>query len=103
MLDEDFLTVNMMIKWLKFGFGKASDNVNEEIRAGRISRDEGIKLVEQFDGKCPPNVIEGFCSYIGISIKEFWIVVDRFVNKRLFTRVSQGVYEKNFKVGVNLA
>jgi N-acetyl sugar amidotransferase len=102
MLDEDFMTLNMMIKWLKFGFGKASDNINEEIRAGRISRDEGIKVVEQFDGKCPPHVIEAFCNYIEISIEEFWIVVDRFVNKELFTRVSQGIYQKNFKVGENL-
>jgi N-acetyl sugar amidotransferase len=103
MLDEDFMLLNMMIKWLKFGFGKASDNINEEIRAGRISREDGIKIVEQFDGRCPTHVISDFCNYIGITVGEFWNVVDKFVNKELFTRVSEGVYRKKFKVGVSLA
>ena len=38
-----------MIKYYKYGFGRTSDYVNEEIRIGRISREEGIKLVEKYD------------------------------------------------------
>jgi N-acetyl sugar amidotransferase len=101
MLDEDFMTLNMMIKWLKFGFGRASDNVNDEIRAGRISREQGIMLVEQFDGRCPEHVIIQFCDYLEISLDEFWRVVDKFVNKALFKRISLGLYEPRFKVGTN--
>jgi N-acetyl sugar amidotransferase len=102
MLDEDFFTLNMMIKWLKFGFGKATDNVNEEIRMNRISRKEAIEIVEKYDGRCPSWVIEKFCQYIGIDTQEFWKVVDDFVNPKLFEKVAQGVYQKKFKVGVNL-
>lgn len=102
MLDEDFFTLNMMIKWLKFGFGRASDNVNEEIRYGRMNRDEAIGLVERFDGKCPQSIIDRFCDYIGVSLSEFWQVVDGFVDKRLFERKSEGVYIPKFKVGVGL-
>jgi N-acetyl sugar amidotransferase len=101
MLDEDFFTVNMMIKWLKFGFGRANDNVNEEIRCGRMSREEGIKIVEKFDGMCSPKVIEEFCSYIEITTEEFWRVVDTFVNYNLFERIEPGVYKRKFQVGVN--
>jgi N-acetyl sugar amidotransferase len=99
MLDEDFMILNMMIKWLKFGFGKASDNVNEEIRAGRISRKDGIRIVETFDGKCPQHIIYKFCKYLEISIEDFWLVVDKFVNKKLFEKISLGVYRPKFKVG----
>jgi N-acetyl sugar amidotransferase len=102
MLDEDFMTLNMMIKWLKFGFGKASDNVNEEIRVGRISRLDGIKLVEQFDGKCSKDIILKFCNYLEITETEFWRVVDSFVNKDLFEKTAEGVYKKKFKVGEDL-
>ena len=35
-----------MIKYLKYGFGRISDYVNEDIRLGMISRDEGIELVK---------------------------------------------------------
>jgi N-acetyl sugar amidotransferase len=101
MLDEDFFTVNMMIKWLKFGFGRANDNVNEEIRCGRLSREDAKKLVEKFDGKCSPDVIEKFCTYIEITSDEFWRVVDTFVNFQLFERVELGVYKRKFEVGVN--
>ena len=44
----------------KFGFGRASDNVNEEIRYGRMSRDQGIELVEKYDGKCPEKLSTDF-------------------------------------------
>ena len=38
-----------MIKYLKYGFGRVADYVNEDIRMGRISRDEGIRINEKFD------------------------------------------------------
>ena len=101
MLDEDFMTVNMMIKWLKFGFGKATDNVNDEIRLGRMTRDQAKILVEKFDGKCPDNIIDSFCRYLDIGKSEFWLIVDKFVDKKLFTKISEGVYKPNFKVGIN--
>ena len=50
-LDEDWVILNQMIKYYKFGFGRTTDYVNEEIRLGRMSRDEGIALVEQYDGR----------------------------------------------------
>lgn len=102
MLDEDFFILNMMIKWLKFGFGRASDNVNEEIRYGRISREEGIKIVEKFDGVCDEKIIENFCNYLEIEKSEFWKVVDSFVNKDLFDKMAEGEYKPKFKVGVGI-
>ena len=45
-LDEDWVTVNQMIKYLKFGFGKTTDYVNEMIRLDEISRNDAIKLVK---------------------------------------------------------
>lgn len=102
MLDEDFFIMNMMIKWLKFGFGRTTDNVSEEIRYGRLSRDEGIKIIEMFDGKCSQEIIEAFCNYIEINISDFWEVVDRFVNKDLFEKIGTGKYLPKFKVGIGL-
>jgi len=99
-LDEDWVTLNQMIKYLKYGFGRTTEYVNELIRQGQISRQEGVRLVETFDGKCGESYIQSFCAYIGISIEYFWDVVDRFVNKALFERVHQGEYRRLFEIGV---
>ena len=40
MLDEDWATINMMLKYYKLVFGRATDYMNEEIRAGRVTREQ---------------------------------------------------------------
>jgi len=102
MVDEDFINVNMMIRYLKFGFGRTTDFVNEEIRYGRMTRNEGIELVSKYDGNFDPEILERFCAYIEITVASFWEIVDRYVNKSLFERLSEGVYKPLFKPGVGL-
>ena len=98
-LDEDWSNLNQLIKYLKFGFGRSTDLVNEEIRLGRLKRSEGIKLLEKVDGRCSDKLIESFCDYINISKKEFWNKLDKSVNKDLFVRAGTGKYLPKFKVG----
>ena len=100
MLDEDFININMYIRYLKFGFGRTSDIVNTEIRFGRMTRDEGIALVERFDGSYDPSLFAAFAKYIGLSPSECWNVIDRYVNRNLFDRRGIGEYIAKFKVGV---
>ncbi len=101
-LDEDWVSLNQMIKYLKFGFGRTTDYMNEEIRLGRISRENAIKLAEKYDGTCSDEYIKGFCKYLEITIEEFWEIVDKFVNKNLFDRNEQGKWTRKFQVGVGL-
>lgn len=99
-LDEDWVTLNQMIKYYKFGFGRATDYVNEEIRIGRMSRDEGIKVVEQYDGCCGPHYISSFCDYIGIDTEMFWQQVYANLNRNLFDLSADGLITPRFTVGV---
>lgn len=98
-LDEDWVTFNQMIKYLKFGFGRITDYVNEDIRWGRLTRDQGIELVKKYDGRCSPKYIASFCDYIGITVKEFWEIVDRGVNRNLFKKDASGQWIPTFEVG----
>ena len=91
-----------MIKYLKYGFGRVADYVNEDIRNGHITRDEGIQLNEKYDGKCSDVYIESFSQYIGITVKDFWRQVDKAVNPDLFIKEGLGKYLPRFKVGVGL-
>jgi hypothetical protein len=87
-----------MIKYLKYGFGRITDYVNEDIRNNRITREDAIKLVEKFDGKCSIYYIKSFCEYIDITIEEFWGQVDMSVNRKLFFK-ENGEWFPKFKVG----
>jgi N-acetyl sugar amidotransferase len=101
-LDEDWVTLNQMIKYYKFGFGRVTDYVNEEIRLSRISREQGIKLVELYDSACSSNYIESFCEFIGITPTEFWDHVKQSVNLDLFDIDNSGIIKCKFEVGIGL-
>lgn len=101
-LDEDWVTLNQMIKYYKFGFGRVTDYVNEEIRSGLMSRDQAIALVEKYDDACGDNYIKDFCNYIGIDDQYFWSKVYEATNKELFTVNKDGSIKRNFIVGVGL-
>lgn len=101
-VDSDMQIVNQMLKFYKFGFGFVTDEVCYDIREGRLSREEAIRLVEQYDGKCDERYIREFCEYIGVSEEEFWGVTDRWVNRKLFEKDPlTGKWRPKFRVGRN--
>ncbi len=101
-LDEDWVSLNQMIKYLKYGFGRITDYVNEDIRNERITRQEAIELVEKYDGKCSDVYIKSFSDYIGISVQDFWTQVNKSVNRELFDLDENGKWIPKFKVGLTI-
>lgn len=101
-LDEDFTPINQMIKYYKYGFGRTTDYVNEEIRLGRLSREQGIELVERYDHCCSDAYIENYSNYLLISMDEFWKQVHSSLNHNLFDIDADGTINPKFKVGVGL-
>tara|TARA_B110000003_G_scaffold247928_1_gene259297 strand:+ start:15158 stop:16297 length:1140 start_codon:yes stop_codon:yes gene_type:complete len=102
MLDEEFTNINMMLKYYKYGFGRASDYANEAIRLGKISRTQGIKIVEKYDGICDDKIIKSYCKYVNISIKEFWKITYKYVNYNIFKLVDYKTRPiPKFKVGID--
>lgn len=87
-LDSDFHPVNQLFKYVKFGFGFATDEACYDIRDGRLTREEGFELVKKYDGLCGQYYIKKFCDYIDITLAEFWRVVESFRNKELFEKVN---------------
>lgn len=101
-VDEDWVTLNQMIKYYKFGFGRATDYLNEMIRRGQIERELAIDLAERYDGACSDEYIYDFCEFIGISTASFWKVVRESTDPRLFRVTIEGRPQPRFKVGVGL-
>ena len=78
-IDSDFgAAVNFMLKHVKFGFGETTEQASYDVRAARITREEGAALVRRYDGKCSEEFILNFCNWIGITSDKFWDTVERF-------------------------
>ena len=101
MLDDEFTNINMMIKYYKFGFGRATDTCNERIRNKILTRDEAITLVEKYDGVCDNSIILRYCNYVNISVVEFWDIVNRYVNQDIFYFEKGKRPKSKFTVGVD--
>jgi N-acetyl sugar amidotransferase len=89
-LDDDFVIENQMMKFLKLGFGKVTDQVCEEMRLGKMTRKESIELVKKYDGCCAPRYIQAFCKYLGITNDTFWQIVDKYVDRDIFQKDQNG-------------
>lgn len=99
-LDEDWVTFNQLIKYYKFGFGRATEYLNEEIRVGNISRKDAAKIAQKYDGKYSNRIIKEFCDFIEISSTLFWSIVKKNTNKKLFEIKGKKIKPK-FTVGIN--
>jgi len=83
------------LKYVKYGFGRATDNACLDIRLGYISREEGVRLVNKYDGIPPKKAIKEYLEYTGFTQKEFDKIVDSYTNKRIFKRDENGKFLKD--------
>ena len=82
------------LKFIKLGYGRASDHVCKDIRSGKITREEGIELVRQYDHVKPRRDLERWLDYVGMSEDEFDLTCDGFRNPRVW-RIEDGQWVKD--------
>ena len=78
------------MKFLKYGYSRASDQLCIEIRAGRMDRDRAIRIVRDYEGKVPWKYIPDFLRYLDITEKEFFDNLDRWTNRKIFITDDKG-------------
>jgi len=71
----------------KFGLGRASYDAAQEIRNGKITREEGVNLVRKFDQEFPAKHFKDFLEYISITEEEFHETIDRYRSPHLWYKV----------------
>lgn len=98
-LDNHQTGIHDYFKFLKFGFGRASDITSLHVRRGRLSREDACKIVRLHDGKFPwtylSKPIEDILDPLNINLENFIKICDKFTNKRLFLKDSQGNLKKD--------
>jgi N-acetyl sugar amidotransferase len=69
--------VHDLMKFIKFGYGRASDHSGKDIRDGVMTREEGVKMVEKYDHVISSD-LEYWCDYVNITKEEFFKTADKF-------------------------
>ena len=70
--------------YLKFGFGRATQDAGIEIRRGSMTRDQAINLVNMYDNSYPEEFVVLYLDYYQMTQHEFNLVLDKYANKDLF-------------------
>ena len=98
--DQHLYALHTYLCYLKFGFGRATQDAGIEIRRKAMTRDQGINLVKAFDGMYPENYIKTYLNYFKMTKNEFNQVLDKWTNKKLFTKNKKnGLWKPKFNVG----
>ncbi len=77
------------LKYLKFGYGRATDDASTEIRRGRMTREEGIEMVKKHDHKRPSD-LDFFLNYLEISEEEFENMIDNMRDTNIWSKNASG-------------
>ena len=94
-LDERLVGLHDYLKYVKYGFGRATDHACIDIRNKRMSREDGIQKVIRYDGKYPSYGVKSFIEYSGLSKREIDDIIDSFTNPILFKQSENGAFARD--------
>jgi len=96
--DQALYSLHAYLMYLKFGFGRATQDAGIEIRREAMTRDQALNLVKIYDNMYPSEHIDDYLEYYQMSKEEFDVVIDKWVNKDLFVK-EDGIWNPKFEVG----
>jgi hypothetical protein len=95
--DQALYALHTYFMYLKFGFGRATQDASIEVRRGAMDRQQAVNLVRLYDGHYPHEYIDTYLDYYRISRAEFDAALDKYANKDLFEKVD-GYWKPRFIV-----
>ena len=85
-IDDKMDTLHYFTSFIKFGLGRASYDAAQEIRNNKITREEGIILVNKFDSEIPKKYFSDMLEYMQINEDDFWETIDKNRPKHLWKK-----------------
>jgi N-acetyl sugar amidotransferase len=95
--DTCLYDLHTYLMYLKFGFGRCTQDVGIDIRRGALSRAQALPLVRNFDGHYPEEHIGDYLEFFGMTPRELDDVFDKWANKDLFRKV-EGRWVRDFEI-----
>ena len=94
-LDEEMHGLHDYLKFVKYGFSRATDHACIDIRNKRLTREQGLELVKKYDGRYPHLSVNAFIEYSGMTKAEIDEILDSYTNPVLFKMNDEGAFEKD--------
>lgn len=85
--DQALYSLHAYLMYLKFGFGRATQDAGIEVRRGAMTREQAVNLVRLYDGHYPEEFIDIYLEYYQMTKAGFDAVLDKWVNRELFQKV----------------
>lgn len=86
--------VHDYMKYVKFGYGRATDHACRDIRNGVITREQGVAYVRKYDHVVPGD-IPRWLEYTGWTRSQFDREADRFRDPRVWVKNAVGEWIKD--------
>ena len=81
------------MKYIKFGYGRASDHASKDIRSGYMTREEGIAMVRKYDD-VKSSDLQIWLEYVDRTEEWFDTVADTFRDPRVWIQDERGGWHK---------
>jgi N-acetyl sugar amidotransferase len=95
--DQALFALHCYLMYLKFGFGRATQDASIEVRRGAMDRRQAVNLVQMFDGQFPEEFISQYLEHYRMTLDEFEAVLDHWADRDLFEKVD-GRWRPKFQV-----
>ena len=76
-IDDKIDPLHYYTTFIKFGIGRSTYDSSQEIRNNKITREEGIALVNRYDAEFPQKYFKEILDYMKISEDKFWEVINK--------------------------
>lgn len=86
-LDDKIDDLNYYAYFIKFGFGRCTEDASQEIRNKHLTREEGCALVAKYDGEFPRRYFQDVMDYLEMSPDHFMALCDKFRSPHLWALV----------------
>ena len=85
-LDDKIDGFHHYLSFIKFGIERATSDTAHEIRDDKITREEGVALVEKFDGEFPKKYFKTFLDFCEINEDTFEEIIDSWRSEHIWKK-----------------
>lgn len=86
-IDDKIDDLHYYTTYIKFGIGRATYDVSQEIRNNHLNLDEGKKLIKKYDGEFPDIYFDEVMDYLDIKKNFFFKNLDKFRSPHIWKKV----------------
>lgn len=91
-IDDILEDLHFYMQLIKFGMGRCTWDAAQEVRTGKLEREEAVALVNKYGTEEPKDLMSEILKYLNLSIDEFRDIVDRFRTPNLWYKDGDSFY-----------